>query len=348
MAEQAITARGEGHNEFMMSKQKTESFVFVKEEPLPLRYRPIAGQALEVRKSPLSSDAEHVRFEEGKDFIVDYDQGTIRRTEGSRIPDGSQHPMYGVSPFDHTQYPDYSNRNYTVYADYWTDEPRTDDRFTASDVERSAYLNRIARKLTFGEEALYVVYGDSISAGGEASEERLAYYGRFAESLRLLFPKGRIKIVNKSVGGEASDGGASRILDDVVPLQPDLVSIGYGMNDQNQHPHGNTIPLELFRSNLRYMIETIRKECGSDILLVTPCEPNPHWKHTSGATHLYADTMKKLGVDYGIGVADAHALWKEELSSGKTPESLLLNNINHPNDYGHWIYSCAFAAMLKQ
>ena len=347
MAEDAITVRGEGNIESMMSKQTTEPFVFVKEHPLPFRYRPIAGRTVDVRKSPVSSDAEQIRFEEGKDFIVDYEQGTIRRTEGSRIPDGSQHPMYGVSPFDHKQYPDYSNRIYTVYADYWTDNPRTDDRFTASDVVRSDALRRIARKLSAGEEAVYVVYGDSISAGGEASGERWTYYGRFAESLQFLFPKGRIKIVNKSVGGEASDGGASRILNDVVPLLPDMVSIGYGMNDQNLHPHGNTVPLNLFESNLMHMIETIRKECGSDIVLVTPCEPNPHWEHTSGATHLYADSIKKLGDDYGIGVADAHALWREELSAGKTPGSLLLNNINHPNDYGHWIYSCAFAAMLK-
>ncbi|WP_167859665.1 SGNH/GDSL hydrolase family protein [Paenibacillus cymbidii] len=56
--------------------------------------------------------------------------------------------------------------------------------------------------------------------------------------------------------------------------------------------------------------------------------------------------MRRLGAEYGIGVADAHALWKQELAAGKTPESLLLNNINHPNDYGHGVYFSAFADLL--
>jgi hypothetical protein len=31
-------------------------------------------------------------------------------------------------------------------------------------------------------------------------------------------------------------------------------------------------------------------------------------------------------------------LWQEELAAGKSHESLLLNNLNHPNDYGHEVY----------
>jgi len=331
----------------MTSLQFAEAFVFVKEDPLPFRYPPTDGKTMELRSHSDPAHPDGIRYEEGRDYIVDYGKGTIRRTAGSRIPDGAGHPMYGAAEFDHWLYPDYSNRSFTVYADYLTDAERTDGRFTKEDVDRFGPLERIARKLASGGEATYVVYGDSISAGGEASTERLAYYGRFSDTLEALYPQGRIRLVNKSVGGETSEGGASRIRE-VVALRPDLVSIGYGMNDQNRHEDGNSVPLTKFESNLRYMIETIRKECGSDIVLVTPCEPNPRWRHTSGATPRYAETIRTVGAEYGIGVADAHELWLQELSAGKTPESLLLNNINHPNDYGHWIYSCAFASMLKR
>ncbi|WP_274362875.1 SGNH/GDSL hydrolase family protein [Paenibacillus thermotolerans] len=330
-----------------VSKQTAEAFVFTREEALPLRYRPLAGQPVEVRSHSDPAHPDLIRYEQDKDFVVDYGSGSIRRTEGSRIPDGALHPMYGVNEFDHTLYPDYSNRSYTVYADYWTDAERTNDRFTGDGVRRSAFLERTARKLADGKEALYVVYGDSISTGGEASSDSLTYYGRFSEQLQSLFPQSRINIVNKSVGGEATDGGARRVRDDVTPLQPDLVSIGYGMNDQNKYGDRNGVPLPDFESNLRDMIECIREHCDSDIVLVTPCEPNPRWRYTSGDIHRYADAIRKLGAEYNIGVADAHALWRQELSAGKTPESMLLNNINHPNDYGHWIYSCAFAAMLN-
>lgn len=332
----------------MANKQLAEAFVFMGEEALPLRHPPINGVPVAVRNRSRSEHPDRTDYEEGTDYLVDYARGTIRRTKDSRIPDGTHHPMHGVIGFDHNLYPDYSNASYTVYVDYSTESATDGEPLTVSDVERSGLLKRLVGKLAAGEEALYVVYGDSISTGGEASEESLAYFGRFADTLRGLYPQARIRIVNRSIGGEDTNGGASRVDNDVVPLQPDLVSIGYGMNDQNIHDDGsNTTTLEDFEKNLRYMIETIRKAGDTDLILVTPCEPNPNWQHTSGKTSRYADVIRGLGNEYGIGVADAHAEWTAELAAGKTPESLLLNNINHPNDYGHWIYSKAFSPMLK-
>ncbi len=333
----------------MAYKQIGEAFVFAGEDALPLRYKPVAGSVKSVRSRWRNDAAEVERFEEGKDYIVDYETGTIRRAPGGRIADARLHPMHGVRAFNHNDYPDYSNAAYTVYADYESDEGPGEPSVEASDIERSGLLNRVVRKLRAGEEALYVVYGDSISTGGEASEESLAYFGRFADQLRKLYPQGRLRIANMSIGGEDTHGGAARVDADVAPLRPDLVSIGYGMNDQNVHDDGShTTSLEQFDRNLRGMIEAIRSAGDGDIVLVTPCEPNPNWRHASGKTPLYADAIRNLGREYGIGVADAHAEWTEELAAGKTHESLLLNNINHPNDYGHWIYSKAFARMLRR
>lgn len=335
----------------MVYKQIAESFLFRGEEALPLRYQPKTGSLRAVRDRARDDLADTVRYEEHRDYVVDYDAGTIRRTAESRIPDGRHHPMYGVRKFNHVEYPDFSNHSYTVYLDYVTESEDAEGvQVTADEIQRSGLLNRFVRKLAAGDEALYVVYGDSISTGGEASEEGLAYFGRFAAVLERLYPNGRIRIVNKSIGGEATDGGAARVNSDVVPLQPDLVTIGYGMNDQNFYEkegvYGTT--LEQFDRNLRQMIDAIGESGDTDLVLVTPCEPNPHWQHTSGKTALYADVIRQLGKEYGIGVADAHALWTAELAAGKTPESLLLNNINHPNDYGHWIYSKAFPRMFKR
>lgn len=332
----------------MANKQQAEAFVFMKEEALPLRYKPLAGESIAMRSRSRIDLVDTIHYEEGKDFIVDYTQGTIRRANGSRIPDGTLHPMYGIHGFDHNRYPDFSNQAYTVYVDYSTESLTEGEKLTTSEIERSGLFDRLISKLKAGEEAVYVVYGDSISTGGEASEESLAYFGRFTDTLLGLYPTGRIRIVNKAIGGEDTSGGASRVDNDVVPLNPDLVSIGYGMNDQNKQERGNTTTLENFEKNLRYMIDAIRNAGDTDIVLVTPCEPNPNWQHTSGKTALYANVIRRLGDEYGIGVSDAHAIWTAELAAGKTHESLLLNNINHPNDYGHWIYSKAFPLMLKQ
>jgi acyl-CoA thioesterase I len=41
------------------------------------------------------------------------------------------------------------------------------------------------------------------------------------------------------------------------------------------------------------------------------------------------------------------SVWRKVLESGKTPQSLLLNDINHPNDYGHAIYATTLCALVK-
>lgn len=331
----------------LSSLEQAESFVFVQEAPLRLRYQPLPGAALRVFQKGVPAGTEEVVYEEGADYIYDSAAATLRRTPGSRIPDWANHPFYGLSErFDHSLYAEYSNRPYTVYVEYPHERMGT----AASEPELaeglSKWLPHLASKLRAGEQAHYAVIGDSISAGGEASEPRLAYYQRFADYLAALVPGSNLQLTNQAIGGEASGGGAERIERDIVALQPDLVTIGYGMNDQNQYEHGPGTTLADFEQNLRTMIEAIKGNTAAGLVLVTPCEPNPDWLYTSGKTGEYADVIRKLGAEYEVGVADVHALWQEELAAGKTHGSLLLNHINHPNDYGHYVYFQAFERML--
>ncbi|MEV5025543.1 GDSL-type esterase/lipase family protein [Paenibacillus sp. LPE1-1-1.1] len=328
------------------SRQQTESFVFVKDDELPLKKKPLAGTRVRIFSDADRNNPEAIEYAEGSDFLVDYTNASIRRTIGSRIADWSLHPLYDIVGFDQTKYEDYSNTTYTVYAEY---EYEPED--SIPDIRKvinglSTIMPRVASKLRAGEEVIFVVYGDSISAGGEASQNSFTFFRRFADYLCEFHLGGSIRIVNKAIGGETSEGGASRVERDVIPMQPDLVSIGYGMNDQNLYEHGLGVSPADYERNLQYIIDTIRACGNTDILLITPCEPNPLWKHTSGRMIEYVHVIHRLSEQYGVGVADVYKLWREELEAGKTPESLLLNNINHPNDYGHHLYFRAFANML--
>ncbi|WP_139995215.1 SGNH/GDSL hydrolase family protein [Paenibacillus paridis] len=332
------------------NRTQIEAFVLVKDEELPLRRRPMPGSRVRVFSDADRDKADLIEYIEGTDYTVDYTKAAIRRTANSRIADWSLHPMYGVVHFDHTAYGDSSNRAYTVYAEYdYASEAETADSYAQQEGSQlSTLLPIVAAKLQSGEEVVYVVYGDSISTGGEASQECFAYYRRFADYMCELYPGSSIRIINKAIGGETSEGGAARVESDVLPFQPDLVSIGYGMNDQNLYEHGVGVLPEDFGYNLRHMIETIRSNGDTDIVLVTPCMPNPLWRHTSVAIDRYSDVIHQLSKQYHLTVADVQLVWKQELAAGKTPESLLLNNINHPNDYGHFIYFTAFAKMFNE
>ncbi|CAI6087647.1 SGNH/GDSL hydrolase family protein [Cohnella sp. JJ-181] len=317
-------------------RQQNEAFVFVGETAMPFRYPPDRAEPPTLRSQADASCSGVVAYEEGADYLVDYERGTIRRTQRSRIPDGALHPLHGAVRFDHTNI-ECSNRAYTVYADYRI--AGTDDGETpALEQARGVKPRRRLGKGKDGRDAVYVVLGDSISAGGDASDEKYMYFNRFLNYVNERDEGGAVRLINKSLGGETSAGGLKRIREDVAALRPTLVSIAYGMNDQNLYEAGPEVDPAAYASHLRAMIACLREIPECEIVLVTPCPPHPDWKHASGRSGEYADAVLRLAAECGVGVADVHAAWLRELAAGKTPDCLLLNHINHPNDYGHQIY----------
>jgi len=51
----------------------------------------------------------------------------------------------------------------------------------------------------------------------------------------------------------------------------------------------------------------------------------------------YAEATRQVAVESACAYADVFTNW-QSVAAHKKPEDLLGNNINHPNDFGHWIY----------
>lgn len=289
-------------------------------------------------------------FEEGKDFAVDYENGRVRRLAGSTLPDGRDNVFYGMECFNHTLFEKYGNYDFTVYTSYAFDGEKntTLEQFIANRMEADGTirLTQTMEKLKAGKDIKYLVYGDSISTGAEASSLETAYFGIFAETLRKVNPQAQVDIVMKAIGGEDSNGGLQRLAQDVLEEKPDLVTIGYGMNDQNRGEEGrHFVEPEKYEENIECMIRQLTA-AGVEVVLITPCLPHPCWAYTSGDAGLYAGALRRLGSKYGIPVADVQAAWVQELEYKKSHEAMLLNNINHPNDYGHSVYGKVLCGLI--
>lgn len=328
-------------------EQVKESVVFVGEAAHQLRYRPIVEGSFRLRSKPAGDDPDNFTFTEGEHYTIDCANGTIRRLPDSAIPDWRNHPMYNKSDFNHTDYPNFSNKAYTLYADY-RHLPSPDDSDEERDDLSPEALAAVRDKLARGERITYVVFGDSISTGAEASRDDRKFYNLFAQTLAGRFAHAAIDVKMKAVGGETSRRALQRLQEDVVMEKPDLVTIGYGMNDQNKRGDGtNSVPLEEYTENIARMIADIRQHTEADIILITPCLPNPRWMYASPNATDYAEALRELGRREKVGVADVQRLWLKELSAGKTHESMLLNNVNHPNDYGHMLYAKALERLVR-
>lgn len=311
--------------------QFTESSVLVGQEPAHLAFTPIRHQPISVRSTYRDNLPQTIHYEAGRDYIVDNKRGQIRRTAESRIPDFRTNALFGVEDFDHGKFPAYGNGKFFVFIDYKIKD-KNDWPKQASQIE---FLSKTHEKLQRGGEVKIIVFGDSIIAGGEATEPKLIFWQRWADALQHKYPRTKIEAINGATGGDRTSEGLARLAEKVLNQKPDLVLIAFGMNDHNIAGFGT--PLETFTNNLATMIDRIRKETGSEIILCSTFPPNPKWHYGSHNMEAYALATEQLARQKRCAFADIYHNWLA-IESKKKPEDLLANNINHPNDFGHWIF----------
>ena len=321
-----------------LEQQTGESVVLVGEAPANLAFAPVLSEPVTVRNTYRDGLPQTIHYKLGQDYSLDA-AGQIRRTPGSRIPDFGTNILYGKEDFRHDQFPGFGNGRFFVYADYghrekWERPPVKADLGVAR-------LPKTRQKLQAGAHVRIVAFGDSITAGGDASEPGLIFWERWAALLRARYPRARVEAINGATGGDTTVQGLQRLEQKVLHQEPDLVLIGFGMNDHNREGYG--VPLDTFAANLRTMIARIRAGTGAEMVLFSAFPPNPKWHFGSHNMEAYAEATERVAREERCAYADVYHFWMS-LAARKKPEDLLANNINHPNDFGHWIYFQALQA----
>jgi acyl-CoA thioesterase I len=315
-----------------------ESIVLVGESPATLAFTPALSRPVAVRSTYRDNLPQTVHYQPGVDYSLE-PSGQIRRTAQSRIPDFGTNLLYGKEDFHHDQFPGFGNRAFFAYVDYF--HPDKWNRPPTNSSLGAICLPKTKQKLAAGDRVRIVAFGDSITAGGDASEPDLIFWQRWADALRHEYPRANIEAINGATGGDATGQGLQRLQAKVLQEKPDLVLIGFGMNDHNIVGYG--VPLPAFGDNLRAIIDRIRADTGAEVVLFSAFPPNPKWHFGSHNMEAYANAAEAVACEKNCAFADVYHLWLTAASK-KKPEDLLANNINHPNDYGHWIY---FQALLS-
>ncbi len=322
-----------------LEHQTGESVVLVGQTPANLAFAPALSEPVAVRSTYREGLPQTVHYQQGQDYLLDA-SGQIWRTPHSHIPDFGTNMLYGKEDFRHDQFPGFGNGPFFVYVDYahrehWNRPP-------AKREFRAVRLPKTQQKLKAGEKVRIVAFGDSITAGGDASEPGLIFWQRWAAGLRTRYPRATVEIVNGATGGDTTVQGLQRLEEKVLRQKPDLVLIGFGMNDHNREGYG--VALDAFAANLRTMIGRIRADTGAEIVLFSAFPPNPKWHFGSHNMAAYAEATERVAQEEHCAFADVYHYWVS-LAARKKPEDLLANDINHPNDFGHWIYFAALRAI---
>jgi len=313
-----------------------ESLVLAATQPGRLCFDSLVKKTVIVRSTYQRQFANSKIYIEGVDYIVDYDKGEIQRTIHSSIPDYSKHVLYEKKDFDHTKFTDFSNHPYFVWVDYVT---KNGERL-AKPNDQSKYLVNFRKKLESGQALSIVSYGNSITAGGEASSTEYRFQAIYGNYLKSIFPQSNFKIEDVSIPGYSSKQGIEWWDTYIGKTTPDLVLVGWGMNDHNKS--GNSP--EQFKKNLIKLVGMIKERKNAEVILYSAFPPNDDWHYGSHSMELYAEATKQAAIEAHCAYVDVYSTWMKVFKR-KDQSSLLGNNINHPNDFGHWLYAQAFEAM---
>ena len=258
-----------------------ESLVLADEVPGALLAEGIDLQSVVVRSTYAPGGTV---YEAGRDYGFDPQSRTIARLPGSRIPDFGTNVLHGKRDFNHAQFPGYGNGKFFVYVDYTFARPLK----LAEPRDVSSMLAKTLEKLRAGKPLKMIAFGDSISAGGDASTVELQYPSLYAEHLRRRFPKSRITLENGSTGGDNTVMALARLEEKVLSRSPDLVLVAFGMNDHNLPGVGGVEP-DAFKENLKQIVSRVREKTGAEVILLSTFPPNPEWHFSTRRMERFAD-----------------------------------------------------------
>lgn len=194
-------------------------------------------------------------------------------------------------------------------------------------------LPKTIDKLAKGEKLNIVFNGDSIMTGCNCSSKLAIppYLEDFptliCNKLRAYY-KSEINMYNTSVGGKLSSFGRENVDGNVNIYNPDLVIIGYGMNDGSW----NINPLT-YQDNIEFMIQSIKsRNENAEIILVSTILANPLAVQNS-IQPTYLPYLQELEEKYdGVALVDMTS-FSTDLYKLKNSVDVLANNINHPSDF---------------
>jgi lysophospholipase L1-like esterase len=203
------------------------------------------------------------------------------------------------------------------------------------------------RKLKNGNRVVIVCWGDSVTAGGNASEPRYRYTDVFGDGLRRMFPQAQIEVHNVSVGGSSSVSWlypeqypfARPELQDALDFnrvtapKPDLVTLEF-VNDAGLEESTRNAAYECIRQHLANI--------GAEWILITPHFTHPLWMGLSmrgQENRPYVSFLKDYAANHHLALADASERWEHLWKEGIPYLTLLHNSVNHPDNRGHRIFA---------
>ncbi len=168
-----------------------------------------------------------------------------------------------------------------------------------------------------------LIFGDSLSAGFGIDVDR-SWTALLQSRLEKLGYEHRV--VNASISGETTEGGATRIETALSTFSPDLIILELGGNDGLRG-----FPPERMKGNLEKIIERSKASGAAVVLLGIRIPTNYGPRYTAAFEGVYREVATDLGVEWieffmeGVAMND-ELLQSDRIHPNTEAQSILLEN----------------------
>lgn len=344
-----------------------ESVMFIKNEggaKATTLFKPL--KVLSVRDWTLKTE-----YKEGIDYEVEED-GTISVLPDSSIAvfeDGWQYGIGIPDEYEKVNDADVTGNKYRVFDCVTGEGDSIGVIYTEGQLIYSYYLNvtyvydpaqvdyskvktydnelsGLTKKLQNGEPIKMLVFGDSISEGCSASKHwgrdpSSPFYGEIVKNELERLYDANITLYNYSLGGSTSKWGCGLDTSNnggynptkIRELAPDLVIIGFGMNDAGRTNADD------FAANIKMIADNIRSANPESQIVFLNSYPGQEYFVNRTAQKLLRDALEDLSYEYDDATfIDMYTLGLNLFEVKKNYE-LTVNGVNHPNDFMHRVYA---------
>jgi lysophospholipase L1-like esterase len=195
-------------------------------------------------------------------------------------------------------------------------------------------LSGTLAKLKAGLPVSIVFWGDSITAGADATDSEHRFAQRVIEGLKQKFPKAQIRVHNAGIGGSDTRTRLPHFQKEVLAYNPDLIIVEF-INDIR-------LPLNIVKTNFEGILEQVQS-LGIELIVIAPHFPEPSIVHAkswdSFSSNPYILFLRKFSRESNVAFADVSARWEHLDRMGLRPDMVLVDNIIHPNNLGHQVYA---------
>lgn len=185
-----------------------------------------------------------------------------------------------------------------------------------------------------GKMILFI--GDSITEDGRFEDEAgigRGYVNLIHSYLTATYPDKKLQIKNRGVGGDRMTDLAARWKEDVIDLQPDIVSISIGVNDvwrQLDNPTGDQVYPEKFEQLYDAILTDTKKETKAKIIMMEPTVVTED-PEAEGNQKLkpYIEIIHRLAEKHQAQLVPTHAAFltslKDEKNKSLTTDGVHMN-----------------------